>query len=125
MAGFEPSKWLRVIQTSPFLRKWSSLGLTDNDLLLLEQKILKGPERCPMIKGTNGLRKIRFVPQGQGRGKSGAYRACFAYFARRGMVFLLTAYGKNERADLNAADRHAMAAIIRDIERAIEEGSIR
>jgi hypothetical protein len=78
-----------------------------------------------MVKGTNGLRKIRFVPPGQGRGKSGAYRVCFAYFGRRGMVFLLTAYGKNERANLNAAERHAMAAVIRDIEGAIEGGSIR
>src|SRR5258708_3394010 len=120
MTGLEPSKWLRVIQTSPFLRKWFSLGLTDDDLFVLEQEILKGPERYPVVKDTNGLRKIRFAPPGQGRGKSGAYRVCFAYFARRGMVFLLTAYGKNERANLNMAECHAMAAIVRDIESAIE-----
>ena len=67
MTGWEPSKWLRVIQTSPFLRKWTSLGLTEDDLLVLEQEILKSPERCPVVKGTNGLRKIRFASPGHGK----------------------------------------------------------
>jgi hypothetical protein len=35
MTWFEPSKWLRIIHTGPFLKKWSSLGLGDDDLLKL------------------------------------------------------------------------------------------
>lgn len=125
MAGFEPSKWLRIIHTTAFLRKWSSLGLGDDELLTLEVEILKGPDRQPVMKGTGGVRKIRFARSGEGRGKSGAYRVCYAYFAPHGMVFLLTAFRKNERENLSMAERNAIAAIIRDIKESIEKGDLR
>ncbi len=125
MTGIEPSRWLRIVQTGPFLRKWSSLGLDDDDLLALEVEILKGPELHPIVKGTGGVRKIRFARSGAGRGKSGAYRVCYAYFARRGMVFLLTAYGKTEQANLTKVQQTAIAAVVRDIEGSIERGEIR
>ncbi len=125
MNGSDPSRWLRIVQTGVFLRKWTGLGLDDDDLLALEAEILKGPERHPIIKGAGGVRKIRFARPGEGRGKSGAYRVCYAYFARRGMVFLLTAYGKTERANLTRAEQDAIAAVVRGIEGAIERGDIR
>ena len=43
MIEIEPSRWLRIIQTGLFLRKWSNLGLGDDDLRDLEVEILKGP----------------------------------------------------------------------------------
>ncbi len=125
MAEVEPSRWLRIVQTGLFLRKWSGLGLDDDDPLALDVEILKGPDRHPIIKGTGGVRKIPFARPGTGRGKSGAYRVCYAYFSRRGMVFLLTAYGKSVRADLTRAEQDAIAVVLRDIERAIERGDIR
>ncbi|HKI17822.1 MAG TPA: hypothetical protein VKA15_08070, partial [Isosphaeraceae bacterium] len=117
--------WLRIIQTSPFLRKWFSLGLGEDDLLALEIEILRGPELYPIVKGTGGVRKVRFARSGAWRGKSRAYRVCYAYFARHGMVFLLTAYGKNEQANLTKAQQNAIARAIRDIEESIEKGEIR
>jgi hypothetical protein len=90
-----------------------------------EVEILKGPELHPIVKGTGGVRKIRFAQPEAGRGKSGAYRVCYAYLARRGLVFLLTAYGKNEQSNLNKAQQAAIAPVLRDIEKSIEKGSIR
>jgi hypothetical protein len=124
MTRFERSRWLRIIQTGPFLRKWVSLGLDESDLLMLELEILKGPESYPIVKGTGGLRKVRFARSGAGRGKSGGHRVCFAYFTRAGMVFLLTAYGKNDQANLTNAQKHAMARVIQDIEESIDRGEI-
>ena len=66
MAGIEPSRWLRIVQTGQFLRKWSSLGLNDDDLVALEVEILRGPDRHPIVKGTDGVRKIRFARAGAG-----------------------------------------------------------
>jgi hypothetical protein len=76
MSELEPSRWLRIVQTGAFLRKWSSLGLDDDDLLALEVEILKGPELHPMVKGTGGVRKIRFARPGAGRGKRGGPTGC-------------------------------------------------
>jgi hypothetical protein len=61
MTPFEQSRWLRIVQTGPFLRKWFSLGLDEDDLLTLELEILKGPELYPIVKGTGGVRKVRFA----------------------------------------------------------------
>ena len=61
MSRFERSRWLRIIQTGPFLRKWLSLGMDEDDLIMLELEILKGPELHPIVKGTGGVRKIRFA----------------------------------------------------------------
>jgi hypothetical protein len=41
------------------------------------------------------------------------------------MVFLLTAYGKSEQANLSQAQQTAIAAVVRDIEVSIERGDIR
>jgi hypothetical protein len=125
MIRFDPPRWLRIIQTGPFLRKWFSLGLDEDDLLALEIEILKGPELYPIVKGTGGVRKIRFARPGAGRGRSGSYRVCFAYLSQRGMIFLLTVYGKNEQANLTNAQRNAIARVIQDIEKSIEKREIR
>jgi len=69
--------------------------------------------------------KPRFARSGAGRGKSGSYRVCYAYFAQRGMVFLLTAYGKTEPADLTKAEQTAIAAVVQGIEQSIARGEIR
>ena len=55
MSELEPSRWLRIIQTGLSLRKWSKLGLGDDDLRDLEVEILKGPELHPIIKGTGAI----------------------------------------------------------------------
>lgn len=124
MTRFERSRWLRIIQTETFLRKWLSLGMDEDDLIMLELEILKGPELHPIVKATGGVRKIRFARAGGGRGKSGALRVCFAYFSRAGMVFLLTAFGKNEQANLTNAQKSAIARVIQDIEESIDKGKI-
>jgi hypothetical protein len=41
------------------------------------------------------------------------------------MVFLLTAYGKNERANLTKAEQVGIGALLRNIEESIERGDIR
>jgi hypothetical protein len=41
------------------------------------------------------------------------------------MVFLLTAYGKDEQANLTKAQQNAIAAMIQDIERSIGRAEIR
>ena len=54
MTPFDRSRWLRIVQTGPFLRKWFGLGLDEDDLLTLELEIMKGPELYPIVKGTGG-----------------------------------------------------------------------
>lgn len=111
MQPFDPEAWPRFVRFPAFTRDWERLGLDDADLRALESAILKDPRRPPVIRGAGGLRKIRFAGPGSGRGKSGAYRACYVHYPEFGTVALVVVFGKNEKDDLTPADRAAIAAI--------------
>lgn len=113
MEEFDPSRWLGFIHFPGFTRDWARLGLDDEALRDLEALILEAPDGLPVVRGTAGLRKIRFAPRGSARGKSGSYRIGYAYFPEFGQVALIVAFGKGERSDLAEADRRAVAVAIR------------
>ena len=57
------------IQTREFSRNWDHLGFDDEDLRVLEQDIMKNPEKYPVMKGTGGLRKARIsLDENKGNG---------------------------------------------------------
>ena len=87
------------------------------DVQELQSAILASPERYPIVRGTEGLRKIRFAPSRQARGKSGAYRVGYVRFRECGFILLVTVWGKNDKSDLSARDRNGIAAIVRNIRR--------
>ena len=71
MDSFDPRKWPKFVWFPSFVRDWERLGLDAEDLRSLENEILKDPSRSPVIKGTGGLRKLRFSGRKSTRGKSG------------------------------------------------------
>ena len=83
------------IQTDEFVKQWEKLGLTDEDLRKLELEILKNPQAGPVIRGTGGLRKLRFAYEN--KGKSGSTRICYVDYVIYETVYLITAYAKNEK----------------------------
>jgi hypothetical protein len=109
---FDPKKWPKFVWFPAFLRDWERFGLDDEDLRTLEQEILEEPTRAPVIKGTGGLRKLRFSGRKSPRGKSGANRVCYVHFPEFGTIALAVVFGKNEKDDLSAMDRHAIETII-------------
>jgi hypothetical protein len=113
---FRPEDWLRFVQLSTFSRKWGKLGLTDDDLRALEVVIMTGPSRPAVMRDSGGLRKIRFADESSGRGKSGAFRICYVYFAEYSVVVLITIFDKSEQCNLSVADRRGIASVIREIE---------
>ncbi len=82
---------------------------------MLERELIDSPDKAPVIEQTGGLRKLRFAP-GSGRGRSGAYRVCYAYFPAYGTVALFVIFGKNERSDLSPAEARATAKALKVFE---------
>src|SRR5437667_10696547 len=78
-----------------FRADWRDLGLTDEDLVVLQTQILKG-RSGPVVPGTGGLRKLRFAPSGWGKGKRGALRIGYAHFPAYRVIVFLGAYSKAE-----------------------------
>jgi hypothetical protein len=117
---WEASEWPTFLHLDIFDDEWSDLGLGDDELQELQGAILASPQRHPIVRGTGGLRKIRFAPSREARGKSGAYRVGYVRFREFGFILLVTVWGKKDQSDLSASDRKAMAAIVLEIRRALE-----
>src|SRR5437867_3676962 len=61
------------------------------------------PKAGDVIPGTGGVRKLRWGLEG--RGKRGGARVVYFYHGAGMPLFVLSAYAKNERADLSHDDR--------------------
>ena len=80
------------IETRLFTRLVSEY-LSDEEYSRLQHELLNNPEAGAVIKGSGGVRKIRWAAAG--RGKRGGYRVI--YFTRRAgdVIWMLTMYPKN------------------------------
>ncbi len=73
-----------------FRTRWKAMGLDDGDLLRLQEELLADPKVGAVMKGTGGVRKMRFAFQN--RGKSGSVRVIYVDFEVYEKIFLITAY---------------------------------
>lgn len=65
----------KFIETNAFTKRWNEMGLSDDDLLGLQNHIMKNTNAGNVIVGTGGARKIRYgLPQ---KGKSGGARVIY------------------------------------------------
>lgn len=82
-----------------FRSRWEDLGLTDADLLRLQAELLADPKVGEVMRGTGGVRKMRFAFEH--KGKSGGVRVIYIDFEVYEKIYLLTAYAKNEEENLS------------------------
>jgi len=68
------------------------------------------PKAGDLIKGTGGVRKLRW--RRGGKGKSGGVRVIYYFHSQRMPLYLLTVFAKNERADLSQAERNELALLV-------------
>ena len=103
---------LILVQLSIFSAKWARLGLTDEDLRLIEYSLLENPEAGSVIPGTGGLRKLHFAPASRHVGKRGGFRLIYAFIPAGQSVYLFTFYGKNEQSDLAPDEKRVFRQVL-------------
>lgn len=101
-----------------FERQWQAMGLTDQDLRRLQETLLLNPQVGVVMKGTGGLRKVRFAFEGQG--KSGSVRAVYVDFVIHEVLYLIYAYPKSEQDNLTTAQRNSIKKMIERIESTLD-----
>jgi hypothetical protein len=111
-----------LIQLAGFRRLWQAEKLPDDDLRALEAAIMRDPAGAAVMKGTGGLRKIRFAPPSRGRGKSGSMRVAFAQFPEFGRIYLVTMFLKKDTENLSPADRQAIKSALAELAGALRKG---
>ena len=106
-----------------FRSRWKKLGLNDDDLRRLQEELLADPKVGAVMKGTGGVRKMRFAFEQ--RGKSGSLRVIYVDFEVYEKIFLITAYPKSEKDNLSEAERNEIRQMIHALEHQLEENAER
>ena len=103
------------IEMPGFLTDWQGLGLSEDDLCDLEDHLLKHPEAGPVVRGTGGLRKLRWATKG--KGKSGGARVIYLDLIVKKRTFLVTVYGKTTKEDMTDRERAELKKVVKLIVR--------
>lgn len=93
-----------------FLDLWDKLGLTDEHLRILENRLLENPQEGDVIPGLSGARKIRF--QIGTHGKSGGGRAIYIDVVEKEKIYFLLAYPKNVQENLTSEQKKIVKKMI-------------
>jgi hypothetical protein len=91
-----------VVETPEFVSATRKL-MTDEERHLLIDYLAGNPLAGSVIQGTGGIRKLRWALAGQG--KRGGARVIYFYHNPGMPLFALTAYAKNQQADLSPSDK--------------------
>jgi hypothetical protein len=83
---------LTFIETKLFT-KLIGAYMSDEDYLALQNALIANPKAGDVIRGSGGVRKIRW--NAGGRGKSGGIRVIYYLRSQQGEIWMLTAYAKN------------------------------
>jgi len=74
--------------------------LSDDEYADLQRALIADPEAGDVIRGTGGVRKLRWGIAG--RGKRGGIRIIYYVRAQQGQIWMLTLYAKNEEQTIPA-----------------------
>ena len=97
---------MQIIVELPEYKKKVQKYLSKSDSDLLIHYLAEHPKAGDLMQGTGGVRKLRQAKSGSG--KSGGVRVVY-YFHNDSMpLFLLTLFGKNEKANLSNAERNLL-----------------
>ncbi len=94
-----------IVELPEFLRRSDKL-LTIPQRLSIINYLANHPLSGDIIQGTGGIRKLRW--SAQGRGKSGGVRVIYYYHNETIPLFLLTVFGKGEKANLTKNERNEL-----------------
>lgn len=102
---------MRFVETSVFTRQVTKL-LSDDGYRSLQMALLLRPEQGSVIRGTGGLRKLRWnVP---GTGKRGGARVLYYWDKPADTIYLLFLYAKSDREDLSSQQLRILSRLVRE-----------
>jgi len=86
-----------IIETPIFTRRIQAV-LSEEEYRLLQIQLVNRPDSGKIIRGSGGLRKLRW--SASGHGKRGGIRIIYYWFVSHDTLLLLFAYPKSKQEDL-------------------------
>lgn len=103
---------ITVAEIEPFQRKVEKL-LTSDERQELISYLSEHPSSGDLIQGTGGIRKLRWA-RGS-KGKSGGVRIVYYFHSEIMPLYLLAAFGKNEKANISAEEKHLLSKLVKEL----------
>ncbi len=103
---------ITIAETAPFQRKIANL-LSDEERADLIAYLSEYPSAGVLIQGTGGIRKLRWTRRGGG--KSAGIRVIYYFHSEMMPLYLLAVFGKNEKANLSAEEKHELAKAVKEL----------
>ena len=98
-----------VVETPEFLNAARRV-LSDSERMALIDFLADNPTAGDLMQGTGGARKVRWAAKG--KGKSGGARVITFYAGSDLPLFLMTVFGKGERANISKGERNELRHIL-------------
>lgn len=98
------------IETASFAKKWKNIGLTNDDLAVLQKLLLKDPKLGDVIPGASGIRKIRIPVDEIGKRSGG--RVIYIDIEIKESIYLLDVYTKNEQTNLSEKEKQLLSKLV-------------
>jgi hypothetical protein len=86
----------------------------DDDFRELQDAMMANPLAGDVVKGTGGLRKLRWTDARRGKGKRGGLRIIYYYWITGSEFWLFTVYGKDEMSDLSARECSTLESLLKN-----------
>ena len=102
------------VETDSFT-DWVTHRMSDGTLAELQQELMRNPEAGDLMPGCGGLRKVRVPDPSRGKGKRGGIRVIYLYLPEIKRFFLISAFGKNEKADLTPKEKRDFTRVAETI----------
>lgn len=100
---------MKIIETSIFTKRLKTL-LPDEEYRSLQNAIILNPVKGKIIRGSGGLRKMRWsLP---GKGKSGGVRIIYYWVKPKEAILMLLIYAKNEQDDLSSEQLKILKSLV-------------
>jgi len=102
---------MRFVETHVFtaaLRR----HLDDERYRQLQIALMLRPEQGPVIKGSGGLRKVRWATPGGG--KRGGLRVIYYWASSERAFYMVYAYTKTEQGDLTPTQTRELGRVVRE-----------
>jgi len=100
---------MQTIVELPEFRKKSEKLLADSERESVINYLAAHPASGDIMQGTGGVRKLRW--SARGKGKSGGVRIIYYFYNELRPLFLLSLFGKGEKANLTKAERNELSKL--------------
>jgi mRNA-degrading endonuclease RelE of RelBE toxin-antitoxin system len=98
-------------ETSGFTQQVTDL-LSDDEYAELQSALVANPELGDKIKGTGGLRKVRWASTTKGKGKRGGVRVIYYWLVQSDQIAMMFMYGKDEQDELTSEQRKRLKELL-------------